>query len=237
MKVKTTKDYGIFSSIEGNRAVKPNHVKKLMSAMEKELLVSPIIVNERMEIIDGQHRLAACRGLGLPVYYITVGGYDREQVQMLNANSRNWSTDDFVESMISKGSDDYTILKAFREKFGIPYTSSVALLGSRSAEYNKHLMTAFKEGNFKVKDLRRAEDVGNLVEKASKYFDAARTKYFVSAITRCYDKPDFDGDEFIHKLSLNSLMINKCRNAKQYLEVIEEIYNYRRRNKVNLRFS
>jgi|TARA_R110000782_G_scaffold51494_1_gene110925 hypothetical protein len=236
MKIKKTNNYDIFSSVEGNRAVNPNHVKKLMSAMEKELLVSPIIVNERLEVIDGQHRLAACSRLGLPIYYITVEGYDREQVQMLNVNSRNWSTDDFVESMISKGSEDYTILKAFREKFKIPYTSSVALLGSLSSEYNRQLMFKFKEGDFKIKDLKRGQDVGDLVEKASKYFEAARTKYFVSAITRCYDNPVFDGNDFIHKLSLNSSMINKCRNTKQYLEVIEEIYNYRRRDKVNLRF-
>ena len=44
--------------------------------MKKKYLVSPILVNEKMEVIDGQHRLQAQKELNLPTYYIKNKGYD-----------------------------------------------------------------------------------------------------------------------------------------------------------------
>ena len=70
MIVKTT-DYSIFKKINGNRGISHSHVTKLTAAIARRNLLQlfPIIVNEKMEIVDGQHRLWAAKRLKLPIYY------------------------------------------------------------------------------------------------------------------------------------------------------------------------
>ena len=47
---------------------------------------------------------------------------------------------------------------------------------------------------------------------------------------------NFDFMEFLNKIKLQSIKLIDCSNVSQYKLLIEEIYNYRRRDKVNLRF-
>ncbi|XCY65795.1 ParB N-terminal domain-containing protein [Streptococcus iniae] len=65
--VYKTTNYDMFNFSKFNRNVflTPEMLK------QAELgFVSPIIVNENLTVIDGQHRLTACQQLGLPVEYI-----------------------------------------------------------------------------------------------------------------------------------------------------------------------
>jgi ParB-like chromosome segregation protein Spo0J len=68
--MKTT-DYKLFKINKLNRIVQTGHIEKLKKSIEKVgyLKYNPIIVNEDMEIIDGQHRYFACVKLNLPIYY------------------------------------------------------------------------------------------------------------------------------------------------------------------------
>lgn len=66
-KVYVTDKYSIFRRLSGNRDVKEARVKKIMRSIEKVgYIPNPIIVNENMEVVDGQGRLEAVKRLGLP---------------------------------------------------------------------------------------------------------------------------------------------------------------------------
>ena len=54
-KIYTTKDYSIFGYILGNRDIVQNHVLNLAKLIKEIDLEVPIIVNEKMEVCDGQH--------------------------------------------------------------------------------------------------------------------------------------------------------------------------------------
>ena len=73
-KIHVTKDYDMFSYVIGNRDIVNKHVKDLSSHIEQRDLNIPIIVNEKMEVCDGQHRLEAYKALDLPVHYIIKEG-------------------------------------------------------------------------------------------------------------------------------------------------------------------
>ena len=73
--VYKTNNYDIFKLMPNNRNVNLTHVGRLKLSFKEMYLISPIIVNSRMEIIDGQHRLHAAKELNLPIYYIIVDGY------------------------------------------------------------------------------------------------------------------------------------------------------------------
>ena len=56
-RIYKTTNYGMFKLKFGNRPIDNNHVNKLRRSMTKQFIKTPITVNKRMEICDGQHRL------------------------------------------------------------------------------------------------------------------------------------------------------------------------------------
>jgi hypothetical protein len=52
-----------------------------------------------------------------------------------------------------------------------------------------------------------------------------------------FKNPNFELTEFLQKLKLQPTALVDCTSTEQYVSLIEEIYNYRRREKINLRYS
>lgn len=66
-----TTDYEGFKRVIGNRRVMEERVTKILASIDKiGYIPIPLIVNEKMEVIDGQGRLEACKRRGLPVNFI-----------------------------------------------------------------------------------------------------------------------------------------------------------------------
>jgi hypothetical protein len=51
-----------------------------------------------------------------------------------------------------------------------------------------------------------------------------------------FKNENFDYSEFMHKLRLQPKALVDCANREQQKLLIEEIYNYKSRQKVNLRY-
>ena len=51
-----------------------------------------------------------------------------------------------------------------------------------------------------------------------------------------FKNPNFEFTEFLQKLKIQPTALQDCTNVTNYKVLIEEIYNYRRREKVNLRY-
>lgn len=94
------------------------HAEKIKASIEKnKYLFSLVICNEKMEIIDGQHRVAALRALGLPVYFVKIKGYGGPQIQALNEYSKNWKKLDFAHYFAVKGKPDYERFLRLHEEY------------------------------------------------------------------------------------------------------------------------
>src|SRR5689334_746420 len=102
-----TTDYDQFQLIAGNRSLNKANLKKLTASMKEEHLLIPIIVNEKMEIIDGQHRFVAAKDLNKPVYYIINIGYGLSQVKRANTVGVNWTNEDFLATYREEGNENY----------------------------------------------------------------------------------------------------------------------------------
>lgn len=58
--IKVTNNYEMFKILAGNRGVSPARVKKIKKSIEDVgYITSPILVNEKMEVIDGQRQIAS----------------------------------------------------------------------------------------------------------------------------------------------------------------------------------
>ena len=113
-KVYKTNDLSVFNQIKGNRPPNPQHIRRLADSIKTNgILQNPIIVNEKMDVIDGQHRLLAAKEANSSVFYIVVDGYELNEVQVLNLNQKNWTSKDFLEGYADMGIESYVKLRNF----------------------------------------------------------------------------------------------------------------------------
>ena len=77
--VRETKNYGQFKFLEENRELSSKALKRISKSVEKEGWRNyPITVNEKMEIIEGQHTFTYAKEHRLPVRYIVVEGLNKK---------------------------------------------------------------------------------------------------------------------------------------------------------------
>ena len=106
LEIHETTDYSIFSKLKGNRDLKS--VQKIIDSIEKVgYILSPVCVNEKMEIIDGQNRVAALERLNLPIHYYVVEGIGIEEARQMNIGRKDWTPSDYVQSYAEEGKADY----------------------------------------------------------------------------------------------------------------------------------
>lgn len=234
--VVQTKDYQQFNKAAGNRDVIQLHIERLKASMEQEYLMSPIIVNEKMEIIDGQHRFEAARQLDLPIRFIKVRGYALSQMQQMNKLMIKWQVIDHIKAHADMGNTHFIKLLRFIEEHS--EHNGVEVILTAHGFNGSARKALFESGTYKH-DKQREADVARLLKalhEIKPYYKGARRSSFISAL-RCLMKHDiFDVDLFIDKLSKFSSLMVDCTTRAHYIDLIEHIYNYKSRNKVSLKY-
>jgi len=237
IQVHTTKDYSLFKTLNGNRDVNNLHLTRLKESMKKNHLTTIIMVNEKFEIIDGQHRFLISQELKLPINYIISKNYGLNEVQILNANMKNWQIVDYVNGYCDLGYKDYLIYRDFVKDYGFQSQVSILLLsGEQVGGNDASASSKFKEGLFKVKDLEKAKRTAEKIMMIEPYYKGYLRRSFILALYGMLKNENFEFTEFLSKLKKQPTTMQDCTGSTQYKVLIEEIYNYRRREKINLRF-
>ena len=86
-----------FKYLKGNRAIHEPWVRRLAELIKENDLQIPIIVDDKMVVQDGQHRLEAYKIVGLPVKYIIKNKFGLEEVRAINQNSKKMDIDRFYD--------------------------------------------------------------------------------------------------------------------------------------------
>lgn len=88
--VYETDDYEMFQKMEGNRDVEK--FGRIKTSMKKNGFINcPILINEKGEVSDGQHRLASAEELKLPVKFVVQPGISLKETIDLNTGQKNWT--------------------------------------------------------------------------------------------------------------------------------------------------
>jgi hypothetical protein len=231
-----TSNYSLFTPIYGNRPTNPKHIKEIVESInENGMLKTLVIVNEKFEVIDGQHRLNGAKETGNPVYFIMVNGYTLDQVRALNLNKRNWKNKDYLHGYVEEGVEDYVKLNNFYNKYSSIFRITDCMLICAETAV---LATPkkFKQGKYKFGDWEAAEQFVIDLISIRKYYDGYNRTGFIRALITARKKKGFELDIFLRKLSLQPHKMVDCGKAHEYLEIMEGIYNYKNQNKVNLKF-
>ena len=248
-KVYKTSDLSMFNPIKGNRPTNPSHVRKLAHSITVNgLLQNPIIVNEKMNVIDGQNRLKAAKEAKSGIYYIVVKDYGLKEVQTLNLNQKNWNKKDFMNGYADMGVESYKKLRDFCAKnsefslgncvslcsnrdstgFGV---SNKFRAGSKKPFLQKEV---FNEGTWKGNSFNLGQDYANKLKAIEPFYDGYNRMSFVNALMSILKNKEFNFEIFLRKLQIKKL--DHCVSITEYKSSIEDIYNYKNREKVNLRY-
>lgn len=232
-----TNDYSKFKMIGGNRKIKQSKVDNLIKKMRRKgwLNTVEITVNELYQIIDGQHRFKAVQEVGISFRYKIVKNTGIDEVRETNEGSNNWSLSDYLPSFSSKGIKSYVQLENFKLDFPELNLSICQMLLSNSM--GNPSREKFESGDWKVKDYNTGVLWGGYVMSLKPIFSGWKRVIFVRGLIKVLmNKPEFNFQEFLHKVELRPNMLVPCGTTDQYVEMIERIYNHGRSQKVNLRY-
>jgi hypothetical protein len=89
-----------------------------------------------------------------------------------------------------------------------------------------------------VKNIKKAEEWASYLLELKPYFEKGYNKsvFVRTLLTILEKKKDFKFNEFLHKVKLRPGSLYLCGDKRSYSEMIENIYNFKRSNKINLRF-
>jgi len=239
--IQVTKDYNIFKTLSSNRQVNQNHVKQLQKSLQENphlFETRPILVNENMFVIDGQHRLQAAKANNSPVYYVVGEGITVEDTRSLNTTQNNWAPIDFARSYASTGNKNYKEFLSAVAKFpGIPQSVVRSYLGNGNTHSE---VETFKNGLFVVTRpilsnlyLEQLDTIKNSLP------GLVLSRSYGQAFYTLFEKPDvFDYDYFVSKLAQEGTHVLMRRSAtlKDTIRCIEDVYNYNRPEKNHVRF-
>ena len=245
--VYETEEYGRFKRLAGNRDIterRKNYVRN--SIMENGYIFSPIIVNEKFEVVDGQARLEVLEELGMRVHYIVEPGLTVDDCKVLNLYQTKWTAHDFIESYAELGNVSYKYLKNLITAFPM-FNLSVLLIACNACFY----------GNTRGQSLLDVK-AGNLVIDALTYENATSTLTFLTRILPSLNK---DRGNMNYMLSAIIYAIHRCKadknrmaeqiekyyatknigggftNIQSAIRVLTDIYNYKQRGTSRVNFS
>lgn len=228
-KIEVTTTYGQFRLMSGNRAIDYNHVKRLKREMEAnpELLASsPILVNEHMFIIDGQHRKQAAQELGVALYYIVVPGIDIQATRHLNTTQMRWQLLDFARSYADSGRQDYVTFLRLHTEFPqiIPSILRLYLAGG----YKGDVEVDFRRGEFQILNMDEARsNLERLAEIIGKTYTKMNTP-MAMALLQQFNNSEFKYATFMSKLEREPAreLFQPTSAIRGCLRSIENVYNF-----------
>ena len=227
MEILRTNKYEIFKELKGNREISPLRITKIINSIKNVgYIINPIIVNEKMEIIDGQGRLEALRILKMPVDYIIQDGIGIKECISMNIYQTNWSLNDYIKSYAEKGNENYIKFRTLLNKYP-EYNCFVIATALKGV--SKIGAEQFKKGNFTVSDdeYNRAIKKLEYLENFKELFDNVKGKkyYLYQSLLFCYDFEDVDNNRMLEKMKELSSTIGIFRNISTCMDEIEKIYN------------
>ena len=226
-----TMNYDKFKFETWNRDIKEKNLKKIdKSVKEVGWKKHPIIVNENMVVIDGQHRLFYAKMHNLPVYYVIIHGLEAKDCVDMNNIRTAWNVEDYIKLYASQGIESYILLRGILGDYTFAPTSTIISLLKGNA-IGGQLSAKIRNGEFKLtqkecKDIRAKFD---FLKELQPYIKAVkgRSTSIYSAIAFCYDL------ECVNNARLKKQVKNRIGTITPPIDIeaaykeIEWVYNYK----------
>ena len=232
-----SKQYDLLTKLLGNRVVAPKNVENKKELLEKNGFKStnPVIINQKGQMIDGQHRRLAAEELNMPFKFtIDVAVKAEESLQAtieLNNSGKPWVTLDYINAYAENGNEEYEKLLALCEELDLNMSKTLILyLGAKA---NNEFQKSIAKGVFKF-DKNKAQLARNRKKELDLLSDLVTQRYkklvesqpFYCAYLELSRKENF-------KFKVLKEQFDKMRytvlDRKNLMETLIETYNMQRR--------
>ena len=235
--IKTTTNYCQFKKLSGNRQTDLQRVLRIQDSIERIGWVSnPIIVNENLEIVDGQGRFEALRRLNMPVEYIVIPGANINHCRVMNDVNKPWYGREFIQSFAETGDEGYKLLWQCMTQFSVDARTVLHLAGKRDSQEKK-----IKSGEL----LFTRQDFGKALAKLpifSAYWKALKRftghglmKKKISYFLTLHE-PSYPHTRIVEALMTCDPNEIYCTSDERLIDCIEKVVNKNQRgeNRLNL---
>lgn len=225
--VQESTDYDKFDLLEANRLTNRSHIEKLKASIEENPVLvqaQPILVNEKYEIIDGQHRFIASRELGLPIYFTLVPGLTIEDARNMNVLHRRWRAEDYARSYASTGNREYMKYLELREEYGFPHTTTLAYI---EGVHRHGISGRFRHGLMVIQNEALTRQLLDQLAETGQFVDYVNDYKWASALLKAMLSDNYDHARFIRKMEMNPNLLRRRATMEDYLRMIEEVYNFK----------
>lgn len=230
-KIYITDEYDRFKVLQGNRGEIERRKSKIAKSVEAVgYILAPIIVNEKMEIIDGQARFAYCKENGLPVSYQMIEGLTIDHCIAMNINATIWRLIDYIESYAARGFQSYVLASKFISMSPYGINPSIwALTGTDATNVTDKI----KNGELDINQDKYMRGL-EIINFWKRFDDIVtnRKSEFLTALGYCYLIPEVDNETLVRKVHQKPRDFQTIANVTDAIDVIEDVYNIRAREHV-----
>lgn len=236
--MEKTKNYDMFVFRKDNRQrLDAAHIQKLVQSIKARNLLElrPIIVNEAMEIIDGQHRLMAAKALGVDIYYQKEAKLDAADIIKINL-SKSWNNNDYFNYYCQHEYPEYIKLREFIKKNEISLRVALKIVfGQMHKGFQQ-----FRKGEFKFnsevldRDLSICWDTILHIKKINGHSPYTSSSRFWQALLLLIKHPHFDEKKWHINLRKMVSHFSPKANTEDYVAMVQNIYNFRSTMKIQI---
>lgn len=230
--VYSTTDYDSFEKLEGNRDVLERRKNLIKASIEERGWIrNPIIVNEKMQIIDGQGRFEALQELGMPIEYVISRGATIDDCIALNVKQKNWTNYDYISCYCEMGNSDYIKLAQIMNQYPNITDTAMCIIAGYDNYDGGGSKNIVRNGKFKIFDESTLKSRCDFAQKCLVIIgkNNGRIRTWALLLKFLYFCKKIDNELFIKKLEKYRAFIVPSVNIKQALECCEKIYNYARK--------
>lgn len=226
--IHQTYDYECFKKLLGNREVTRKRVGIIKYSIEQYGYISnPIIVNEKMEIIDGQGRVQALQELGLPVEYRMIPNLGIDECWAMNLKPTGWTTEEYVKSYAERGSLSYKMLLDLKSKYKQPITLVGAVCKMSSS--GQYMSEKLRSGEFSITE-KEYQAANETLKYLSYFSDAQKTikgrkEQFYLGISFASTVPGIDKERLLRIVTERANLFHQVSTITAFLAELSQIYN------------
>lgn len=231
--VYVTTDYSKFKRLVGNRDIPESRIAKIVESIQTIGWVhNPIIVNEKLEVIDGQGRLTALQRLKMPVEYIIAEGAGNTECVYMNMNMVNWKLPDFVKSYAEQGNENYQRLLTLMEKYA---GGNLNIISTAVHRLSKARVRDIKAGTLQVTEeqykaaVPRLEFIKPLLEKLNEKRLPGSLMVLMQTLIYYFDYPEVDKERLAYSVESYIYNANPWVLNEDCEREVEKVYNHNMR--------
>ena len=228
--VYVTKDYSIFKRLVGNRDIPESRISKIVESIQTIGWVhNPIIVNEKMEVIDGQGRLTALQRLKMPVEYIIAEGAGNKECIYMNMNMVNWKLPDFIKSYAEQGNENYQRLLSLMERYA---NGNLDIISTAIYRVSKSKHREIKSGILQLTEeqykaaIPRLEYIKHILENIDEKKLPGSMVTLMQTLIYYFDYPEVDKDRLKYSVERYIYNATPWVSHSDCEKEVENAYNY-----------